>query len=178
MPLTQPSVWSAAQVSVVAVAHVAAGAEGALPPAGAPPDPGAGAAGAAPGALPGAGAGGVEGAGAAGAALPTTGPGATDCTGSRPSSGFFLEQAARPAINTITASLFTDLSCATAGRGRPALGNGGILACSPRADYFDRRGFFALGSELAGALPASASLPDPAPASSSLCSGIFTLPGS
>jgi hypothetical protein len=57
-----------------------------------------------------AGAGAAGGGGGGAAALPTTAPGAADCAGSRPSSGFFLEHAARPTINTITASLFTQFS--------------------------------------------------------------------
>jgi hypothetical protein len=103
MPPVQPSAWPASQASVVGVAQPTPGELGGLP-AGALPGPGAAADGAAlPG--PGAGAGGAE-----GAALPTTAPGVADCTGSRPSSGFFFEHAARPTNNAITASLFTHLS--------------------------------------------------------------------
>jgi hypothetical protein len=53
-------------------------------------------------ALPLAAAGGAAGA----AALPTTAP-VAGCTGSRPSSGFFFEHAARPINKANTASLFT-----------------------------------------------------------------------
>jgi hypothetical protein len=105
MPLVQPSTWPASQASVVGVAQATPGELGGLP-AGAPPGAGAAAGGAA---LPGAGVAALPG-GADGAALPTTAPGAADCTGSRPSSGFFFEHAARPTNNAITASLFTHLS--------------------------------------------------------------------